>query len=670
MKSSAPAHIRQSAIACILLTALLAFGCAHPRLPLIADLSITGLDTRCLKDKVIAIDPGHGGPEHGAIGVRGITEAEINLTVALQLWGLLKQAGARPVLTRLSDQSLYNAQEFNLAADLALRKKISTDAGADLFVSIHHNASLNRSKNTLIVFYAMADPYRSRDAARSIGSALQHSLGRDSHSIQAGNYTVLRSTRTPAVLGEASFISNKKNELDLAYTRTLATEARGYFNGILAHFSRGVPMVRDLQAAGSANARPPICACLDPGHEQGWIDISSVTATVDGNAVRQIKTEQNYIELIPPELANGQHRACVAFRNTKGNSARHCIDIAVALPPHNLEITSGFSVIPPDPRVATAIDIYVRDRLGRPVLDGTPVAITTTAGTLLRAEIHTTNGHTRAMLAAGDHAGAATLQATSGSARAGRQIRFAKPDKALLTLSVRDAAGQPINGAALKFGTILAHSDRYGCLQAEIEQTGQKQFQLVKQGYELYTFTINPVIGALTIKNAVLQPIDAGVFHNRTIMLDPQGSSFAAIPVLKILKDKIEHAGGRALLTWQTDPAPAYRERIMRASAETADVFLCVSAESRRCSAGHYHRSVPGLELTQRLQETFSKRDLTGWRKFTILHSTHDAILHTSMPAVELSLSRKLAAKKPGAAAQAIYEALRQWLRDNSQQTL
>jgi hypothetical protein len=107
----------------------------------------------------------------------------------------------------------------------------------------------------------------------------------------------------------------------------------------------------------------------------------------------------------------------------------------------------------------------------------------------------------------------------------------------------------------------------------------------------------------------------------------------------------------------------------MRASVEAADVFLCVSAETRRCSAGHYHRSAPGLELAQRLQETFSERDLTGWRKFTILHSTHDAVLHTSMPAVELSLPRKLATKKPEAAAQAIYEALQQWLPDNSQQT-
>ena len=61
-------------------------------------------------------------------------------------------------------------------------------------------------------------------------------------------------------------------------------------------------------------------------------------------------------------------------------------------------------------------------------MDGTPVAITTTAGTLLQTETSTTNGHARAMLAAGDQAGTAMLSATSGSVRAETQITFAVPE--------------------------------------------------------------------------------------------------------------------------------------------------------------------------------------------------------------------------------------------------
>ncbi len=568
----------------MLFAVLLVFGCAHPRLPLRPDLSLFGIDTGSLKDRVIVIDPGHGGPERGAIGMRGITEAEVNLAVGLHLWGLLKQAGARPVLTRSADQALIVGPEVDLPADLALRKQVATDAKADLFVSIHHNAALKRSVNTLIVFYAMADPYQSRDAAMAVGTALQSRLDRDSHSVQPGNYTVLRSSTAPAILGEASFISNRENELDLAYSRTLAAEARGYFDGILEYFSRGVPLVRDLSLADSsaASVSPLIRACLDPGHEHARVDAGSVLATLNAQPVRYRATEQNCIELVSPQLANGRHRACVAFRNTLGNSVQHCADITVALPPYSIEITSRFSVIPPDPHAATAVEMCVRDRLGRPVIDGTPVAITTSAGTLLQAETSTSNGRARAMLAAAENAGTAMLSATSGSVRAETHVTFAVPNRALLTLWVRDTEGRPVSDAALMCGTqTLARSDCYGCLQAETD-AGLRQFQLVRQGYEPSQFTLNPAVGSMTVKNAVLQSIDAGVFINRTIMLDPDGEGPDALPVLAILKSKIEHAGGRAVFTWQSSPAPSYQARVMQAAREKADVFLCVSAAGRQ----------------------------------------------------------------------------------------
>jgi hypothetical protein len=167
----------------------------------------------------------------------------------------------------------------------------------------------------------------------------------------------------------------------------------------------------------------------------------------------------------------------------------------------------------------------------------------------------------------------------------------------------------------------------------------------------------------MTVTTTVLQPIDAGIFLNRTIMLDPEGANAAALPVLEVLKNKIEHAGGRAVFTWKEDPAPPYRDRVMQAAAENADVFVCVSAAGRLCSVGHYHRSVSGLALAQQLQQAFSAQDLPGFKECAVLHSTHDTVLHTSMPAIELSLPRKFVQKDPEAVAQTIYAALREWLR-------
>jgi len=655
----------------LLLACLFVFGCAHPHLPIAPDMALTGINTAALKDKVIVIDPGHGGPERGPIGVHGLAEAEVNLTVALHLWGLPKQAGAQPVLTRSADQALDSGAEFNIRNDLELRSRAARAAGADLFVSVHHNASLDRSVNTLIVFYAMADQYRSRDAACAVGEALQRRLGSDSHSVQPGNYTVLRSGLLPAILGEASFISNPGNEMNLAFARTLAAEARGYFDGILAYFSRGVPEVSELGAVTPkiGDGRPAIRAFLDPGRADAQVERGSISATINGAPVKEFLFGQNCLEFISAQLPNGRHRACVAFRNSLGNAAQRCADITVDLPPHSIALSSSFDVIPPDPAAFTSIDILVLDRLGRPVIDNTPIAISTTAGRLLQADTATVNGRARAVLAADVRPGTATLSASAGSARSRIQVAFAVPAAPLLTIAVHDAAGHPISGAALMVDAhIDGRSDSYGYIQVE-SKAGPLRLQLVKPGYSAYELTLSPVAGAMTQAEAVLQPLDGGVFLNRAIMLDPEGESTAGMPVLETLKNKIEHAGGRAVFTWRSSPAPSYQERVLQAAQEKADVFLCVSAQGRQCRAGHYHRSAAGLELAHCLQEFISAGTPTDRGACAVRHSTHYAIIQTAMPAVELELPRKLAQGDPEAAAQAIYEALRQWLRDRSPQT-
>jgi N-acetylmuramoyl-L-alanine amidase len=81
----------------------------------------------------IVIDPGHGGHDPGAIG-KGVTEAELVLDVALRLEQLLlKQAGVEVILTRRADEFI----------PLPERTAIANREGADLFLSIHANASGN-----------------------------------------------------------------------------------------------------------------------------------------------------------------------------------------------------------------------------------------------------------------------------------------------------------------------------------------------------------------------------------------------------------------------------------------------------------------------------------------------------------------------------------------------
>src|SRR6187551_304542 len=102
--------------------------------------SLAGLDTSPLRGRRIALDPGHGGRFPGSIGVNGLTEAEVNLGVALNLWGLLVDAGADVMLTRTSDRDFTTASDSTLRQDLALRTVKANAFDPDVFLSIHHNA--------------------------------------------------------------------------------------------------------------------------------------------------------------------------------------------------------------------------------------------------------------------------------------------------------------------------------------------------------------------------------------------------------------------------------------------------------------------------------------------------------------------------------------------------
>src|SRR5690606_23652532 len=88
-----------------------------------------------LLGKVIVVDPGHGGSSPGAIGPTGLQEKHVVMDVSSRLAAKLSDAGATVILTRKGDW----------AVSLEGRVNIANNAHADLFVSVHANAHLNRS---------------------------------------------------------------------------------------------------------------------------------------------------------------------------------------------------------------------------------------------------------------------------------------------------------------------------------------------------------------------------------------------------------------------------------------------------------------------------------------------------------------------------------------------
>jgi N-acetylmuramoyl-L-alanine amidase len=213
----------------------------------------------------IVVDAGHGGKDPGAIGPSGVMEKDVALAMAKDLARALeKDLGCEVILTRDSDIFL----------DLAERTGIANKVGADLFISIHANASrsrdvygietfyLNFSKNDkaaavaarengtslkevgdleLILFDLMANSKinESSRLAAEIQKTLVDDLGRHYSNIRdlgvrQGPFYVLLGATMPSVLVETAFISNERDESRLTNgkfrDKTVAAITRGVRN--------------------------------------------------------------------------------------------------------------------------------------------------------------------------------------------------------------------------------------------------------------------------------------------------------------------------------------------------------------------------------------------------------------------------------------------------------
>ena len=95
-----------------------------------------------LNEKIILIDPGHGGIDGGAISKNGTVEKEINLAIALKLRDSLEDRGYKVFMTRDSDIGLYeNGKSIKekKREDLKKRRDMKKEINCDAFISIHQN---------------------------------------------------------------------------------------------------------------------------------------------------------------------------------------------------------------------------------------------------------------------------------------------------------------------------------------------------------------------------------------------------------------------------------------------------------------------------------------------------------------------------------------------------
>jgi N-acetylmuramoyl-L-alanine amidase len=192
--------------------------------------------TPSLKDKVIIIDPGHGGSDAGAIGPGKTMEKTITQAVALKLKVLLEKAGAKVFLTRQEDCDVFGP-DASAREELNARAVFADKHKADIFLSIHANASPNPSSNGTSTYYFRKTSY---DAllAQNIQSGMVQAGGLRDRCFFPANFYVVKHAAVPAALIELAFLSNPDEEKLLNDPEFQQKMAQGIVKGVDNFFTQ------------------------------------------------------------------------------------------------------------------------------------------------------------------------------------------------------------------------------------------------------------------------------------------------------------------------------------------------------------------------------------------------------------------------------------------------
>lgn len=181
-----------------------------------------------MADYKIALDAGHGGSDPGAV-YKGRQEKEDTLDLTLAVGDILKKNGIDVYYTRTTDE--YETP-FKKATD-------ANNSGADLFVLIHRNSSENPNQYSGVETLVYSDTGLKAEVARNINNQLEDAGFKNLGVDERKNLVVLKRTKMPAVLVEAGFINNDKD--NYLFDEEFDSIAQAIADGILESIPSGRP---------------------------------------------------------------------------------------------------------------------------------------------------------------------------------------------------------------------------------------------------------------------------------------------------------------------------------------------------------------------------------------------------------------------------------------------
>lgn len=204
-----------------------------------------------MKSPSITLDPGHGGKDPGAVGLKGLREKDVALAVTTRMALILQAAGVAVRQTRMDDRFL----------ELHERAEIANQAGTDLFLSVHCNSASKRAASGFEVFttpgQSAADIFATclfLDYSKRFPTKLKRIDDADGDPDKEANFAVLRLSKMPAALFELDFISGPTVEVWLREELNQIAMAEALCDGVLRYFEMAPAAVKPPVQTGEPPA--------------------------------------------------------------------------------------------------------------------------------------------------------------------------------------------------------------------------------------------------------------------------------------------------------------------------------------------------------------------------------------------------------------------------------
>lgn len=182
--------------------------------------------------KTVVIDAGHGANDPGKIGVNGLKEKDVNLSIALKLEKILKKEGMNVIMTRKDDSPLCSEGAKNKKAeDMQKRVAVINETKPDCVISIHQNSYGQEAVKGAQVFY-----YQSSIEGKKLGEIMQSKLVEmvdpENHRLAKGNgtYFLLKKAEAPLAIVEGNII--------IRINQRMTCKCKGFRDLSLFHFCR------------------------------------------------------------------------------------------------------------------------------------------------------------------------------------------------------------------------------------------------------------------------------------------------------------------------------------------------------------------------------------------------------------------------------------------------